>query len=179
MRSGRLVTVQSSSPWREMPVGWLAPRTWASLGTNLRAGFPGLGCPVDHLSQAFMSFCASDTGDWPEMSKQFLEGLEEAEAGSSEGPPSRGSGERSDGLWHQGGQDWGCGLSWPRAGRDQGRRLSCPAPPPTPAPGRILPAHTRRPSPGVAEGAGAPDAVIRSRDSPWDHSDPGSLQKLG
>lgn len=98
-----------------------------------------------------MSFCASDTGDWPEMSKQFLEGLEEAEAGSSEGPPSRGSGERSDSLWHQGGQDWGCGLSWPQAGRDQGRRLSCPAPPPTPAPGRILPAHTRRPSPGVAE----------------------------
>lgn len=43
----------------------------------------GPGCPVDQLNQIFMSFCAAETQDLSETSKQFLEGLGEVEAGSS------------------------------------------------------------------------------------------------
>lgn len=39
-------------------------------------------CPVDQWSQIFMSFCAGDTQGLSETSKQFPEGVGEAEAGS-------------------------------------------------------------------------------------------------
>lgn len=70
-----------------------------------RVGIVGLSCPVDLLNQSFMSFCATETQDLSETSKQFLEGLGEAEAGSLKHPqqpkaePGIGEGGPGSGWW--------------------------------------------------------------------------------